>query len=434
LSRSKRFAELLRSRPGRIAGRSATGFTQVLSAPRARALLTAFGVSYLGDAMSGVTVAWLAIEIAPSVHQSLFVGAAVAAYSLPGVIGAFVFARIMRRQPTRLLVVADSVLRAALLGTIAVLRAVGALSPTVYIVLLAVSSLLFAWGLAGRYTLFAELVGPELTLAANSLQTAIQSATFIIGPGIAGVLVALLGAGPLIGVDAVTYVWLAVVALRAPNSAAPVSSGSPGRAADGLRLMRAYGLVGVIALTWLFDFLYGPVEVALPLHVSHDLHHGAGLLGLYWALFGAGAAVGNLLSGLFKKLPTWPIAIVIIAGWGACLLPFAFSLPIAVTVISIGVGGLIYGPYVPLTYLLIQSRVPLELQATVFAARAAVVTVAAPLGTAFGGPLTAALGAGRTIAASGLITVLAAIVIGGLSARASHRRKWRHVPPEPSPS
>jgi hypothetical protein len=101
----------------------------VLGAPRARALLSAFTVSYLGDAMSGVTITWLAIEISPAGHQSLFVGAAFAAYSLPGVIGAFAFVRFMRRLPTRLLVVADSTLRAVLLATISLLRAFDALSP-----------------------------------------------------------------------------------------------------------------------------------------------------------------------------------------------------------------------------------------------------------------------------------------------------------------
>lgn len=138
-----RLAGLIRSR---TVDRADGGYRQVLAAPRSRALLSAFGVSYLGDAMSGVTVAWLAIEIAPAVHQSLFVGGAVAAYSLPGVIGAFVFARILRRQPTRLLVVTDAGLRAVLLAAIALLRAADALSPTAYVVLLGFSSLLSAWG------------------------------------------------------------------------------------------------------------------------------------------------------------------------------------------------------------------------------------------------------------------------------------------------
>src|SRR5262249_38221961 len=163
-------------------------------------------------AMSAVTVAWLALEIAPAHDRGLLVGAAVAAYSLPGVIGAFAFARLLRRRPSRLLVIVDSALRAALLGAIALLRAVHALDPATYIALLAASSLLLAWGLAGRYTVLAERVGPEHTLTANSLQSAASSAATIVGPAIAGVLVSFVGAGPLIGLDALSYLLLVAVA------------------------------------------------------------------------------------------------------------------------------------------------------------------------------------------------------------------------------
>jgi MFS family permease len=385
-------------------------------------LLAALAVSYLGDAMSAVTVAWLAIEIAPTGDQSLLVGAAVAAYALPGVIGTFAFARVMRRRPSRLLVIADSLLRAAFLGLIAVLRALSMLGPLTYVALLALSSLLLAWGIAGRFTLMAELVGPESRLVANSLQIALSSATLVIGPGIAGVLVALWGAGPLIGLDAASYAVLAIVVARTPGGeAATPTPVETSRAADGLRLMRRYGLVGVVLLTWSFYFLYGPVEVALPLHVSQDLHRGAGVLGLYWAVFGVGAAIGSLLSGWLSKLPLWPTALVIVVGWGSCLVPFAFSVPLAVTVVSMGLGGLVYGPYVPLTYGLFQSRVELHQQAIVLAARSALLTVASPLGTAFGGPLTAALGARWTLAASGLATIGAAMVIG---VGGAIRRRW----------
>jgi predicted MFS family arabinose efflux permease len=412
------------------------GYRQVLAAPRVPALLVAFTVSYLGDAMSAVTIAWLAIEIAPRHDQSLYVGAAVAAFSLPGVIGALAFGRLLRRLPSRLLVVVDSTLRATLLGTISVLRAFDALSIQVYLVLVAVSSLLLAWGIAGRYTVLAELAGPDHTLAANSLLSSLASATVVIGPGVAGLLIAAWGAGPLIGIDAATYAVLAVVASRsappAPDQAAPAPV-QTGKAVGGIKLLRRHRLIGVIALTWFFYFLYGPVEVALPLHISLDLHRGASLLGLYWALYGAGAAIGSLFAGLLRRLPIWPVAIVIVAGWGLCLVPFGFSTPIGLTVISFGVGGLIYGPYVPLTYQLMQARVAPHEQATVLATRGAIMTVAAPVGTVLGGPLTAALGAGRTLALSGLATVAAAVVIAALSAIGPARGQWSNAPPEPSP-
>jgi hypothetical protein len=95
-----------------------------------RRLVLGFAVSYLGDGMSVVAVAWLAIELAPQATAGLWVGGAVAAYTLPGMVGA----------------------------------------------LLAVSSVLHAWGSAGKYTLLAELLPGEQRLAANSIVTTLNFA------------------------------------------------------------------------------------------------------------------------------------------------------------------------------------------------------------------------------------------------------------------
>jgi hypothetical protein len=48
-------------------------------------------------------------------------------------------------------------------------------------------------------------------------------------------------------------------------------------------------LLGLLTLTWFFNLRYGPVEVALPLHVTDDLHGPGTLLGLYWMCCSASA-------------------------------------------------------------------------------------------------------------------------------------------------
>jgi hypothetical protein len=68
-------------------------------------------------------------------------------------------------------------------------------------------------------------------------------------------------------------------------------------AESGFRLPRRHDLLGLIALTWLFFFRYGPVEDALPVYVAHDLHAHARLLGAYWTSFGIGALASTLLTG-----------------------------------------------------------------------------------------------------------------------------------------
>jgi MFS family permease len=373
-----------------------------------RRLILGFAVSYLGDGMSFVAVAWLAIELAPQATAGLWVGGAVAAYTLPGAVGALVFGRRLRRVPARRLLLTDSIVRGAFLGAVPLALLTGLLTPPLYVVLLAVSSLLHAWGNAGRYTLLAELLPDEQRLAANTLVSSLEFAATIAGPAIAGVLVTYVSSALVLGLDALTYVFLAVLVARTrlPESG-HVSPVDRAAARGGFALLRSYPeLLGLLTLTWFFNFLYGPVEVALPLHVTDDLHAPGTLLGLYWTLFGIGAVLGGLGVGTLRRLSLWPVTVAIVVGWGLTLLPFGLDVPTAVTVACFTLGGAIYGPFVPISMTLMQRTSPPQHLAAMLAARGAVLLTASPLGTALGGPLTTALGPRATLAGSGLATLV----------------------------
>jgi MFS family permease len=375
--------------------------------------------------MSFVAVAWLAIELAPQATAGLWVGGAVAAYTMPGVVGALVFGRRLRRVPARRLLLADNVVRGVFLGAVPLAWLAGLLTP-LYIVLLAVSSLLHAWDSAGKYTLLAELLPHEQRLAANTLISSLNFAATIAGPAIAGVLVTYVSSALVLGLDAFTYVFLAVLVVRTrlPESG-HVSPVDQAAARGGLVLLRSRPeLLGLLTLTWFFNLLYGPVEVALPLHVTDDLHAPGTLLGLYWMLFGIGAVLGGLAVGALRRLPLWPVTVVIVVGWGLSLLPFGFDVPTAVTVACFTLGGAIYGPFVALSVTLMQAKSPPQHLATMLAARSAALLTAAPLGTALGGPLTTALGPRATLGGSGLATgVLGAVACVLLLARRGNRER-----------
>jgi MFS family permease len=390
-----------------------SAYRPVLANPVFRRLILGFAVSYLGDGMSFLAVPWLAIELAPEATAGLWVGGAVAAYTLPGVAGALLFGRRLRRMPARRLLLADNVVRGVFLGAVPLAWLAGLLTLQLYVLLLAVSSLLHAWGSAGRYTLLAELLPDEQRLAANSLVGSLDFAATIAGPAIAGVLVAYVSSAYVLGLDALTYVFLAVLVarIRLPDPE-QVQSGQvqivdQAAARGGLALLRSYPeLIGLLTLTWFFNLLYGPVEVALPLHVTDDLHAPGTLLGLYWTLFGIGAVLGGLAIGALRQLPLWPVTVTIVVAWGLVLLPFGFDVPTAVTVACFMLGGAIYGPFVALSVTLMQAKSPPQHLAAMLAARAAALLTAAPLGTALGGPLTTALGPRATLGGSGLATVV----------------------------
>jgi Major Facilitator Superfamily len=374
-----------------------------------RLLLAGLGVSSLGDGISTVTIAWLAVRTAPAGSVGLFVGLAIAAYTLPGVLGALTLGGFLRGRPGRALVLAHCLLRFGCLSLIALLAAVGALTPPAFLALLAASSLMAAWGNAGEYTMLSALAGTDGRFAVNSLASAQASCAFIIGPLVAGLLLARVSPGWLLLLDAVSFAVLGGAAwLTRTNAGATETPVDLQAAESGFRRLRRRDLLSLTAVTWVFFFLYGPVEVALPVYVARDIGGSAQLLAAYWTAFGVGALASNLLTGALRAGNMRRIALLIVAGWGACLLPFVGA-PIPVTLAFFGIGGAVYGPFVPLTYALFQSATSTESLPAVLAARSAVLMVSTPVGTALGGPIVVALGGAGTLVASGIATVLLAL-------------------------
>jgi predicted MFS family arabinose efflux permease len=274
--------------------------------------------------------------------------------------------------------------------------------------LLAASSLMAAWGNAGEYTLLSALAGDSGRFAVNSLASAQQSFAFILGPALAGLLLLSISPGWLILLDATSFAVLGVAAWVTRTNAGAAEGPVDVQAAEsGFRLLRRRDLLSLTAVTWVFFFLYGPVEVALPVYVAQDVQASAPLLAAYWTAFGVGALASNLLTGAMRARKIRRITLLIVVGWGACLLPFALP-SIPVTLAFFAIGGVIYGPFVPLTYALFQSATATHNLPAVLAARSAVVMLSTPLGTALGGPIVGLIGGAATLVASGVATMVLA--------------------------
>jgi MFS family permease len=203
---------------------------RVVRQPVLRRVLPGMLVSALGDGMSMVAVAWLAVQLAPPDQAGGWTGLAVAAYALPAPVGAALLARLVRRFRGAQLVAVDAALRAVALGLVAVLAAAGLLNPVGYVALLAVSSLLHAWGNAGAYTLVAELLPDEDRVTGNALLSTFTQAAVVVGPALAGGLTGLVGPGWVIGADAASFAVLAAscwAAARRRAGPVQIPSGSP---------------------------------------------------------------------------------------------------------------------------------------------------------------------------------------------------------------
>ena len=383
-----------------------------------RKVLPGTAASALGDGMSAVAIAWLAVELAPPASRGLWVGAAVAAYSLPGAIGAVALRRWLSGRHGAGLVIVNAVLRAAALGLIGALALAGRLDLPAYVALLGVSSLLSAWGVAGKYTLIADLLPAGQRVAGNSVFGLADQVSLMIGPALAGAVSALAGPALVILLDAASWVVLAVsyarilpMAARLAKPAEPSAPAATPAATSAWAMIRSSPVLpGLLALTFVFYLLYGPIEVALPVHVATDLHGSAALLGAIWAIFGVGAVVGELSAPFLRRWPVWPVMTGIVLGWGLALVPFGLPTPLWAGLAAFTVGAVIWGPWMSLSMGVFQDASPPDALAQVLAARSSLLILAAPIGIALGGPLVAALGARGTLLVSALATIALGLV------------------------
>ena len=383
-------------------------YRQALANRRFRLFALGFGISSLGDGMSALAVAWLAIEISSPANRGLVVGGAVAAYTLPGAVGFFLRRMLGRFDSSRLLLL-NCLLRAVCLGGIALLGYFGRLEIFSYVALLAVSALLASWGTAARYALVAETLPEKMRLGGNALLGTLLNAGIIAGPAAAGFLAAATGAAAVIGLDALSWLVFAgcVVLAREPGERA-VTSPTPDPGSNTRSTLRMIlddrTLLGLLILTLAFYFFYGPVEVALPVFVKQNLHASAAVLGAFWTCFGIGAVAGGFAFGIIRRAPLFTIALMIIIGWGATLgvIPFV-SVPFGIAAFTLG--GLIWAPYPTLITTFLQQQASGRALTALSAAWTSATMLATPLGTAVGGPLVAWAGAADALLVSAVATL-----------------------------
>jgi MFS family permease len=432
-----------------------------LAHPVIRRVLPGAALSALGDGMSAVAIAWLALKLAPPGSRGLWVGAAVAAYSLPGAAGAVVLRRWLRNRGGARLVFVNATLRALALGLIGALAIAGRLDPVGYVALLGMSSLLSAWGVAGKYTLIADLLPAEQRIAGNTVFGLTDTLSLMIGPALAGVVTALAGPAVVIALDAASWLILAVSYARiaplvtrlTPNqpetqprteveTGAEIGAGveigaeaktgaqtvagtqtaaetaaqakaktEPPAPVGGWAVIRSSPVLpGLMAMSFVFYLLYGPIEVALPVHIATDLHGSAALLGIFWAVFGVGAVIGELTAPFLRRWRVWPTMTWIVIGWGLAIVPLGLPTPLWAGLAAFFAGAVIWGPWMSLSMAVLQDASPPGALAQVIAARSSLLILASPLGTALGGPIVAALGARGTLLASGLATIALGLV------------------------
>jgi MFS family permease len=419
--------------------------------PLARLLAGEF-ISSIGDWLYLVAILILAYEVS---NDPLVLGIVGAARVLPYVFLSIPAGILADRYDRRLILLVTDVARGALMLVMAALVAVNA--PVVTIVVLAVVATCFATFFSpaiGAY--LPSLVADEEQLGpANSAWSTLDNLAFVIGPAIAGLLIA--GGGLVLAfvLNAATFAVIAVVLWRLPSprrgaadearvatrpgaappaaaaadtatgttaDVAPAPTPAPDRT-DGEGLRRVVvPVLGLALIDLVGSVAGGGLGVLTVVIAVGSLGAGDAGTGFLNAGIGIGGLVGALLAGVFVLRPSLVGVLAggsIVLAAGVAALGIAGSLPLAVGTIAVASAGALLVEVASTTIL--QRAIPDEIRGRTLGILATASTLAFAVGS-FALPVLAdAVGLGPVLASTGAAIVVAGLVGAALAAPVARR-------------
>ena len=274
-----------------------------------------------------------------------------------------------------------------------------------------------------RQSFVMEMVGRSQVTNAVSLNSAVFTGARVVGPAIAGILIALVGTGWCFVVNAVSFgaVVLALVAMDPSHLQRPAAAVAArrGQVMEGLRFiwsrpdvrlpLGVLAVVGTLALNW---------TVILPLLARNTFHGNAGTYGLLFSVLGLGSLAGALFTAS-RREPSARLMLGSLAAFGLLMLAAtaAPTLPLEVAaLIPMGMAALTFQTT---ANSLIQLRSDPALRGRVMAMYAVVFIGTTPIGAPIVGWVAQQFGprAGMLL---GAVAVLLAAAIATWLARSRH--------------
>jgi MFS family permease len=369
-------------------------------------------VSLLGSNLTLVAVAYQVYEVT---NSSLWVGV-VSFIQLPLlIIGALWGGALGDRFDRRtLLIVATS-----LLGVISFALGANALaSHPNFVVLVTLPAL--AAGLAGlsgplRTAVIPTLVRPEELVAAYSLNQIIMNTATVVGPGLAGIIIAATGVSWCFLIDGFTFVAL-VVSTFFMSAMKPVGVHSGAKTiraiGEGFRYVRQHAVVQAVYLVDLNAMVFGLPRALFPAMTKHIYHGGPELLGLLYAAPGAGALLMAIFTGWMDRVRRrGRLVILVVLTWGLVMALFGLVHLVWVGLLCLAIAGAMDVISTVLRNTILQTSIIDEYRSRLSAIQMAVVTGGPRLGDLESGVVANFSSTEFSIVSGGIMCVLGVLAL-----------------------
>lgn len=373
----------------------------VLAVPDFRRLWVADVVS---DAGSFITFIALAVYVHELTGTAIAVGFALALRAIPWFTIGPIAGTIADRMDRRVIMVTCDLARAGLVLALPFTDTAGQ-----------AYAIAFASGIFGpifrpaRQALIPSVVSREEYVRALALGEVSHQVLHTIGPALGGATVLAVGARNAFFIDAVTFIFSAVLVLRIGVRGAvrgrPAGLGDVGRdLVEGARILwRDKILRSLVPARALMLLGFEGAVAALVVYVSDDLGRGAGTYGIVLGASGLGTAIVTVLLARRGTAASRTVPLLFSAAGPAALVLVALrpGLPgLLAVMFAVGAAAAGTALYVNTT---LAERTPDEARGRVFGLSAAVIEVGDVSGTLMVAALADAMGASGGIALGGII-------------------------------
>lgn len=258
------------------------------------AFWSGFTASSIGDSLSRVTLTWLVFEETKSAQA---LGILTIAYTAPILLGGFFAGPLLDRFSARRIMLIDNLIRGLVFSLIPILHFMERLELWHIYLFAAIYGFLMMISLAGGPTLIPSLVQKNQLDTANAMETLSYTLSNVIGPPLAGLLIAWIGATNVVIFDALSYFIFAFALLGISAQENKHSTGHQTKTSygimDAVRLMlRDKVILSTTLMFMAANVGLGALTVFLPLVSDRIAENSSEIFG---ALLGA-MALGEVVS------------------------------------------------------------------------------------------------------------------------------------------
>jgi MFS family permease len=366
-------------------------------------------ISLIGTWMDQVAEAWLVYRLTGS---ALLLGTVAFASQIPVFLLAPIGGALADRVDRRKILIATQSAMMLLTFVLAWVTLSHRVKIWQIVTLAALTGVVNAIDLPARQSFVVDMVSRADLVNAIALNSSMFNGARIVGPALAGIVVAAIGEGWCFFANGVSFLAvIAGLAMMKMNRPRMAIEGSPlENIIEGFRFVAQSGPVrALMLLLGLVSFTAMPYAVLMPLFADKILHGGAQALGLLMGCSGVGALGGAVTLAMRKTLKGLSVWVAVsCAGFGMALLLFSFSRTLWLSAALLVPTGFCMMIQMASSNTLIQSMVPDRLRGRVMSVYAMTFMGMAPMGALLAGSLAHTLGAPMTVAIGGVVALVGA--------------------------